>query len=62
MNLIELAKYFRLEYRTISLLLKKDWKDIPYTTNGYNNSGKRYKFNLDEVMNFIENKFNDNRI
>lgn len=59
MNKRQLAEYLRLSPNAIRKMLKKDWKGIPVETNSKNSSGKRYHFNIKEVMEFIETKFNE---
>lgn len=53
LNAIELATYLRIHYRTLIDLLKTDYKDMPKTKKGAS-----WEFNKEEVMKFIEERFN----
>jgi hypothetical protein len=62
----ELFKYLRVSETKYYALMKSDWKDIPKTKVKYlligkdkkQHGGIRYNFDIKEVLEYLEKKFN----
>ena len=66
MNLLQIADYIRVHWSSFRRNLYGEWKDIPRESvtvkykdkAGKNRSRIEYKFNLEKVLKYFEDKYN----